>query len=108
MRRRPKLDANQKTIEALFRAHGCEWVSTAALGSGFPDALVGWKDRIALVEVKTPTGTARAAQTRFHRRFPVWTVRNASDVAGVVYSLKGADDYPATRPRYDPDVSEPR
>lgn len=88
MRTKARVDSNHASIAAFFRAHGCEWESTARMGHGFPDALVGWQDRIVLVEVKTPKGALRPAQTAFQRRFPVWLVRNDTDAKQVVQWLK--------------------
>lgn len=86
--RAARVDANQAQLVDLFRAHGCEWESTARMGRGFPDGIVGWRDKIALCEIKTPKGKLRPQQTAFHRRFPVWVVRNSEDVAAVVRHLK--------------------
>jgi len=90
MIRAARVDANHAEIVAYFRAHGCAVESLAKMGRGVPDLLVGWHDALALVEVKTPAGKLRPAQTAFHRRFPVYLVRHAADADVVIRALTGS------------------
>jgi hypothetical protein len=52
MRRRAKVDANQSLIVDALRERGWFVHSTAQLGRGFPDLLIGRKGVLRLVEVK--------------------------------------------------------
>ena len=90
MIRAARVDANHADLVAYFKAHGCEVESLARMGDGVPDLLVGWQDALALVEVKTPTGRLRPAQTAFQRRFPVYPVRRDQDADIVIRALKAA------------------
>jgi Holliday junction resolvase len=49
-----KVDTAQGPIVDALRAAGCSVVSTAALGKGAPDILVGLRGRNVLMEIKTP------------------------------------------------------
>jgi hypothetical protein len=52
MRRAAKVDANHAEIVIALRAAGATVHSMAALGGGFPDLLVGYKNKTALIEIK--------------------------------------------------------
>jgi Holliday junction resolvase len=52
MRRAAKTDANQAEIVAALREIGATVTSTAAVGKGFPDLAVGWRDMTFLLEIK--------------------------------------------------------
>lgn len=58
MRRRPTvhLDANQGAIVDALREAGCMVRSTAVVGDGFPDLVVGFRGKTFLLEVKNPDG----------------------------------------------------
>lgn len=89
MRRKARIDGNHVSIRRYFEAHGCEVESTAQLGNGFPDLVVAWGHRLALVEVKTARGRIREDQRRFLQRFPMThIVRTDTDAAAVIASLK--------------------
>lgn len=51
-RRAAKVDANQPEIVDGLRAIGCTVRSTAAIGRGFPDLVVGYRGTNFLIEVK--------------------------------------------------------
>ena len=53
MRTAAKVDGNQSEIvDALRGIPGCTVTSTAAIGKGFPDIIVGWMGRNYLMEIK--------------------------------------------------------
>ena len=53
MRTAARVYSNQAEIVKLLRAiPGCKVVSTAALGKGFPDLVVGWMGNNYLIELK--------------------------------------------------------
>lgn len=85
-----RVDINHAPMVAFFRAHGCEVESLAKLGVGVSDLLVGWNDRLALVEIKAKHGTLTPPQVRFAKRFRVWIVRNDADALKVIAWLKRA------------------
>lgn len=51
--RAAKIDANQKEIVAALRKLGASVSSTATIGKGFPDLIVGFRGVNYLLEVKT-------------------------------------------------------
>jgi len=52
VRRAAKVDENQRNIVAALRAIGCSVAVTSAVGSGFPDLVVGDWGKTYLMEVK--------------------------------------------------------
>lgn len=52
MRRAAKVDSNQGAIVAALRAVGATVVPTHTIGRGFPDLVVGFRDKNFLLEVK--------------------------------------------------------
>lgn len=50
---------------AALRSVGASVFSTATIGKGFPDLVVGFRGVTYLMEVKAPTGKLRPAQTAF-------------------------------------------
>ena len=83
MRTRGRVDQNQAALVRVARQLGASWVSLANLGAGVPDALVGFRGRTVLVEVKTPTGKLTPDQEQFlttWRGEPVVIVRTIDDL----------------------------
>lgn len=56
MRKYGKVDANQTEIVRQLRLLGCSVVSTASIGGGFPDVVVGYRGRNYLFEIKILEG----------------------------------------------------
>lgn len=87
MRRASKVDTNQAAIVAALRDVGASVQPLHAVGQGVPDLLVGFRNDIWLVEVKSPTAKKRddgntAHQIKWHaawRGRPVAVVRNSDD-----------------------------
>lgn len=52
MRRAAKVDDNQREIVKKLRSIGCSVRSTAAIGMGFPDIVVGYRGVNYLFEIK--------------------------------------------------------
>jgi hypothetical protein len=52
MRRAAKVDANQTEIVQALRQIGAVVQSLAAVGNGCPDLLVGYRNRLFLLELK--------------------------------------------------------
>jgi hypothetical protein len=74
VRRAPRLDANHGEITDVLRGAGASVWSTAGVGHGFPDLVVGWQGVNLLVEVKDgrkPPSARRltADEEQFHRRW---------------------------------------
>lgn len=61
-----RVDGNQKEIVEALRAAGATVRSTAHVGYGFPDLVVGVRGQNFLLEVKTPKGKLEESQERFH------------------------------------------
>lgn len=49
-----KVDLNQAALRKLWRAVGGSWLSIAPEHGGEPDAVIGWRGKDALIEVKRP------------------------------------------------------
>jgi hypothetical protein len=87
MRFRARTDANQAEIVKALRAAGAKVAITSQLGGGFPDLVVGFGGRIALLEVKDPTKPARdqrltEREAEFFEQwidYPVTVVLSADD-----------------------------
>ena len=58
MRRRAKVDSNQRAVKQALELMGCTVVSLAAVGDGCPDLLVGYRGANLLIEVKNREGRA--------------------------------------------------
>lgn len=80
MRKRARVDGNQRQIVATLRQCGWSWIPTHQLGDGYPDG-IAFKARgpVRLVEIKRPTGTLTPAQVRFHQIAPVVVLRSVDD-----------------------------
>ena len=52
MRRKARIDDNQKQIVTQLRAYGCSVFSTASIGKGFPDIVVGYRGKNYMFEIK--------------------------------------------------------
>ena len=91
MRRASRTDSNHAAIVEAYEAHGCTVLSLARMGDGCPDLLVGYRGRLALVEVKAARGRLRPAQEDFQRRWPVRVVRTVDDVQAHLGALRASD-----------------
>lgn len=101
MRRAAKVDENQRTIVAAFRAHGCTVQSLAALGAGVPDLLVAFNGRNHLVEVKDGRKVKSArrlteAQVAWQRmwRGDVHLVESVDDVTKLMSAWRFPNPFP--------------
>ena len=74
MRRAAKIDANQPAIVAFLRRAGATVAITSTVGSGFPDAVVGWRGRNYMIEIKDPAKppSARKLTDDERRFFETW------------------------------------
>ena len=52
MRHKARIDANQNRIRDVFRKMGATWQSLASVGSGCPDAVIGYEGGNYMVEIK--------------------------------------------------------
>lgn len=87
---RGRTDQNHSEIKRLFEAHGLHTHSTATLGNGFPDMIIGWRDRVALIEVKHGKKALTEAEITFHAIWPVFVCRDEQDVTEIVRWMKGS------------------
>lgn len=69
LRRNSKVDANQKTFVVALRKIGASVAITSHIGNGFPDLVVGYKDRNYMIEVKTARGRLTDEQLVFASRW---------------------------------------
>lgn len=81
MRKRARVDTNQREIVEALRAVGWKVTSAASLGGGFPDLVIARGHDVKLVEVKHAKGTLTADQQRFIVRegWPVTIVRSIDE-----------------------------
>jgi len=82
-----RTDANHKEVLNAFRQLGCSVVDLRLVGKGCPDALVGYRGRDRLIEIKRPGKDPSADQERFYGLWkgaaPV-VVRTVEDVSRLV------------------------
>lgn len=90
-RRAARVDANQPQIVDRLRALGCSVASTAALGQGFPDIVVGYRGSNYLFEIKDPAKKPSErrltpAESLFHRSWggQVDTIHTWEDVCEII------------------------
>jgi hypothetical protein len=84
-------DANHDELAAVYLSLGCSCEDASALGSGFPDAVVGCAGVTDLVEFKTEDGKLEPAQETFVARWRgsyVWLVRSQADVIAHVNHMR--------------------
>lgn len=92
-----RIDSNQREIVEALKAAGCAVVSTARMGGGFPDLVVGRGDighgQIFLLEVKGPKGRFTPSELRFaaswHGNYRV--VRSVEEALRAVGLMEVAD-----------------
>ena len=65
MRRRSRVDANQKAIVAALRKIGASVLHLHTVGKGVPDLLVCYRGRTLMLEVKRPSEKPNALQVKF-------------------------------------------
>lgn len=92
MRRKAKVDNNQSEFVNALRNIGASVFITSTVGNGFPDLIVGYKDKNFLIEVKGKYGKLTSDQLTFASRWKGQLVvcRDLSDLAHV---LGLPDDY---------------
>lgn len=96
VRRAAKVDGNQPAIVAALRAVGVTVSITSAVGGGFPDIVLGYKERSFLVEIKDPSkpkGDQKLTpdQVEWHREWKgqkavVRTIEEAFAVVGIPFN----------------------
>lgn len=69
MRRNSKIDTNQKQFVVALRKIGASVAITSNMGSGFPDLIVGYRDKNYMIEVKTAKGKLTEEQKVFASRW---------------------------------------
>ena len=91
MRKHGRVDDNQKAIIALLRDLNCSVISTASLGNGFPDIIVGVGGENFLFELKNPNKPKSAkklteAEQKWHEewREQVATVENIGQILEII------------------------
>lgn len=89
MRKIARVDNNQKEIVKALRQMGCSVFSTAQLGNGFPDIIVGWKGYNFLFEIKKPGSTYRSLTHDEHMFFLSWLgqvhiIRNTEEAVNTI------------------------
>jgi len=88
------VDKIHPEVRDLFRANGLEWEDTSASGKGFPDALVCYRGRLWLLEIKSGAaaekrkGTTADAQRAFAQRFPVCRVASLHQAQDTIRAIK--------------------
>jgi hypothetical protein len=94
LRRAARIDANQPQIVADLRGVGCVVWSTAGVGNGFPDIVVGYQGRNYLFEIKDPAKppSARALTPKEREFFLLWNKWRSGARTGQVDIIETADD----------------
>ena len=90
MRRRGRVDANHASIVALLRSFGCSVISTAGVGDGFPDVLVGFQGVTRLIEIKD--GEKSPSKRRLTPDEEDWHSTWQGDPVCILESLRDAEE----------------
>ena len=105
MRTHGKFDLNQRAIVKVIRQWpGATVVSSANLGAGFSDLILGYRGRTILLEVKGPKGKLTPQQIAFHAAWtgsPVVILRSEAEAITLMSNLDAAHRYgivPASLP----------
>ena len=69
VRRRGRIDTVQPEIVKALRQMGASVAVTSSLGKGFPDLVVGWRRRNALLEVKTGDADLTVDEVNFRAKW---------------------------------------
>ena len=90
MRRRAKVDLNQRTLVAAFRKLGCDVLHTHTLGKGYPDCFVAYAGLWLAIEIKGEKGKLSDAQESLYGKLRTQPriVRNVEDVSATVATLR--------------------
>ena len=65
MRRKARVDTNQREIVNFAKKHGATVAHLHTLGRGIPDLLIGYRGRNYLVEIKTENGNLTSDEKKF-------------------------------------------
>ena len=91
MKQHGRIDANQRAIVKLLRQWpGATVHSTADLGGGFPDLILGYRQQTLILEVKTPKGKLTPQQEDWHSGWtgsPVVILRSEDDAIALMQKL---------------------
>lgn len=90
MRRRGRVDENHAAIVDLLRGFGCSVVSTAGVGDGFPDVVVGFQGVTHLIEIKN--GKKSASRRKLTDDEKEWHATWQGDPVCIVESLRDAEE----------------
>jgi hypothetical protein len=103
-RRRPqicKVDANHVQIIEALRKFGIRAMSTAKVGSGFPDIAASLRGVNVLLEVKDGNASLNEAEKSFHQMWngPVFVVTTPEEaIRAVVEAARPAQSVEAPNP----------
>jgi len=89
MRRRGRVDDNHAAIVDLLRGCGCSVVSTAGVGDGFPDLVVGRHGVTHLLEIKD--GEKSPSRRRLTDDERTWHQTWQGEPVCIVESVRDAD-----------------
>jgi hypothetical protein len=94
MKQHGKVDLNQKSIVKFLRQWpGTTIHSTASLGGGFPDIILGIHGRTVPIEIKGAKGKLTPQQQAWHRAWtgtPVVIVRSLTDALKLLQNIEAA------------------
>ena len=90
MRRRGRVDENHAAVVDRLREFGCSVISTAGIGSGFPDLVVGFQGTTFLLELKN--GDLSASRRRLTDDEKEWHATWQGDPVRIVESLRDAEE----------------
>ena len=82
-----KPDANQADILSALEKVGALVEDMSLMGKGFPDLMVGFRQCLYLLEVKTLHGKLNKLQKPFHKKwrgYNIHVVRSVSDALAVL------------------------
>jgi hypothetical protein len=89
MRRRGRVDENHTAIVDLLRGLDCLVISTAGVGDGFPDLVVGFQGVTHLIEIKD--GDKSASRRRLTDDEKEWHATWRGEAVYIVESARDAE-----------------
>ena len=87
-----RVDLNHQEVVKTLRSLGASVFDASRMGSGFPDLVVGYKQKTVLVEIKSGKQKKfTEAQLKFMENWNGSTVIRINDVEGAIRLIKVLD-----------------
>jgi Holliday junction resolvase len=88
-----RVDSNQKDIVQAFKELGCSVLDLSRVGQGCPDLLIGYKNKCAMVEIKSSNKAHfTEPQLKFIKNWKGSSITRIDSVEGVIRLVKLLDN----------------